>query len=302
MDSEKKALTVSLTGILTVAALGIGFGLLSGSYAIAFDGMISLVDAIMSLVSIQVAGLITRSLLRGPSSLFGVGYWHLEPFVLALNALLMMAVTGYALVQAVLALFSGGRAVEFGPAVVYAVVVVILTVSFAVVEHRANRKIGSALVAMDVKGWIMTGGVTGALLLAFVLGAVLDARGQDQLTPYVDPAVLVLVAIVLLPIPVPTLRRAVREIALVTPSSLRAEAEAVAERTAHTHGFSSSAVYPVQVGRSRQVEIVFLVPEKADVKPLQEWDRIRREVGAELGAEDPNNWITVAFTTDPQLL
>ncbi|WP_246836322.1 cation transporter [Nesterenkonia sp. NBAIMH1] len=159
MRTEQQALKLSLAGILLVAALGVGFGLISGSFAILFDGVFSLVDAVMSVVSITLAGLIAKSaaneLSKRTHERFTMGFWHFEPIVLAVNALLMMSVAAYALFQAVTALLSGGRDVEFGAAVIYAGVVVVLTFAIGFVEHRANRTLNSALVAIDVKGWIM---------------------------------------------------------------------------------------------------------------------------------------------------
>lgn len=301
MRTERQALSVSLVGVLLVSALGIGFGIVSGSFAIVFDGMISLVDAAMSLLSIWIAGLILRSTRRGLDRRFSRGFWQLEPLLLAVNAIVMMSVAGYALVQAVLALFSGGRDVQFGPAIVYAAVVVVLTTGFGIAEHQANRRLRSALVAMDVKGWLMTGGVTCALLVAFIVGLLLEGTDQEHLTPYVDPAILAVVAVLLLPVPLGTLRRALSEIALVTPESLRDEAEAVANRIVVEHRFESAHVYAAQIGRSRQVEIMFLVPSGHDAQPLEAWDRIRREVVERLSGGDENHWITVGFTTDPTL-
>ncbi|MDA4894134.1 cation diffusion facilitator family transporter [Microbacterium resistens] len=302
MHTERQTLILSLAGVLLVSALGIGFGIVSGSFAIAFDGMISLVDAMMSILSIRVAGLIARSLAQGPSRRFSMGFWHLEPLVLAINALTLMAIAGYALVQAVLALFDGGRTVEFGPAVLYAAITLVLTTTFAIVEHRANRRVRSALVAMDVKGWIMTGGVTAALLIAFAVGALIEGTPLAHLASYVDPAILAIVACVLMPVPFGTLRRAFSEITLATPSVLRDEAESVADRIVAEHGFRSAHVYTAQVGRSRQIEIAFLVPAGLDARTLEDWDLIRRRAVAELGDGDPNHWITVTFTTDPALV
>ncbi|MDZ5078769.1 cation diffusion facilitator family transporter [Nesterenkonia sp. HG001] len=302
MRTEQQALSISLAGVLLVSALGISFGLVSGSFAIIFDGMISIVDAVISILSIWVARLILRSTTQGLSKRFSMGFWHLEPLLLAFSSLLMMLIAGYAVAQAVSALLSGGREMEFGPAIIYAVVVMVLTTVFALVEHRANRRIGSALVAMDVKGWIMTGGVTSALLVAFVVGIFLDGTDLEHLTPYVDPLILIIVATVLIPLPFSTFRRALSEIGLATPAPLRREVENVAERVTADEGFLSSHVYTATVGRSRQVELVFLVPEGLPERPLEDWDAIRREVTDELGHGDPNSWITVAFTTDPQLV
>ena len=301
MRTEQQALRTSLVAILALAALGIGFGLVSGSSAIVFDGVFSLMDAVMSIVSIAVAGLIARSTTVGLSRRFSMGYWHFEPMVLAVNALMMIAVTVYALVDSVSAILGGGRDIEFGPAIAYAVIVLVLTVVIGTLEYRANRRIDSALVAIDVKGWVMAGGVTAALLVAFTIGLLIDGTRFAWAMPYVDPAVLALVALVLIPVPLGTLRRALAEVALVTPSALRDEAERVARRVVEEEGFTESFVYTAQVGRARRVEATFLVPEDLPARPLADWDRIRQRVTDELGGGDPNHWITVFFTTRREL-
>lgn len=306
MKTEQQALKVSLGAVLIFCCLGISFGLVSGSYAIIFDGIFSLVDALVSVVSIIVSGLILRSTTSGLSPRtrrrFTMGFWHFEPMVLAASALLMMSIGAYALVQSVLALISGGRDIEFGPAVIYAAVILVLTLVVGIWEHRANKRIKSALVAMDVKGWLMAGGITAALLIAFVVGLLIEGTDFEWLVPYVDPAVLALVSLALLPVPLTTLRKAVADLALVTPRPLQEQAEAQAAKTRDEEGFLDFRAYVAQVGRAKQFELIFHVSPEMDPKPLQEWDRIRSELQESLGAEDPNNWISVSFTTKASAL
>ncbi|TLP96380.1 cation transporter [Nesterenkonia salmonea] len=301
MRTEQQVLKLSLIGVLLVSALGISFGLFSGSFAILFDGVFSLVDAVMSIISITLAGLIAKSaansLPRRTQDRFNMGFWHFEPIVLAVNALLMMSVATYALFQAVSALLTGGREVEFGAAVIYASFVVVLTGVIGFVESRANRKIQSPLVSIDVKGWIMAGGVTSALLIAFIIGALIDGTDAAWLMPYVDPAVLALVALVLIPVPFSTLRKSVAEISLVTPPQLKAQADDVAASIVESEGFTDSRVYVSQQGRARTVDIVFYVPSGHPPKALEEWDAIRDVALNQLDGENPHSWMTISFTT-----
>lgn len=302
MRTEQQALKLSLAGILTVSVLGIGFGLFSGSFAILFDGVFSLMDAVMSILSITVAGLITKSAANRLSpqtrNRFSMGFWHFEPLLLAVNALLMMSVAAYAFFQAVESLLSGGREMEFGPAIAYAVVVIFISSALAVAEHLANRRIGSELVAIDIKGWIMAGGVTGALLVAFIIGLLIEGTDLDWAMPYIDPAVLAVVALVLLPVPFSTLRKAVAEIALVTPPELLEEATGVAEQITAAEGFADFRVYAAQQGRGRTVDVVFHVPSGQPPRPLEDWDRIRRQARSQLAADDPHAWVSISFTTE----
>ena len=161
ISSEQGLLRTSIAVTLFIAVIGIAFGLASGSFSIVFDGVYSLVDASMSGLSLVVVRLITAhttsvQMSRKLRERFTMGFWHLEPMVLALNGILLSGVAIYALINAVSSLLQGGRHLEFGIAMVYAVLTVIACVTIAVVEARANRKLGSDFVRMDVKGWVMS--------------------------------------------------------------------------------------------------------------------------------------------------
>lgn len=228
-----------------------------------------------------------------------MGFWHFEPMVLAVNALVMLTVIGYGFVQAVFAILHGGRDIAFGPAVAYAAVVLVLTLTMGFLEHRANRRIGSAFVELDIKGWLMAGGVTGALLVAFLIGLAIQGTSWAWLTPYVDPAVLAVVSLVLFPAPVPMLRQALAEIALVAPPELRARADRVAGEVGAEHGLAQHRVYVSQQGRGKAVEIVFHLPPGLPSRPLEEWDAIRAQIKERLAGDGPHYWLTVLFTTVP---
>lgn len=302
--TEAVILKRSLVAIMVVSTLGVGFGLVTGSFAILFDGVFSLVDAAMTVLSLFVAGLITRSIREGGLSeglrrRFSMGFWHFEPMVLALNAVVLLAVTIYAMFNAFISLSDGGREMEFGPAMIYAAVVVVISAAMGWYEHRANRRIGSDFVQMDVNGWIMAGGVTASLLVAFAIGFFLDGTAHAWMMPYIDPAVLMVVCVVLLPVPVGTLRRALSEVLLLTPDDLRQQVETVATGIVAQEGFSDFRAYVSRAGRGTQIELYFIVPPDQPPRRLEDWDEIRDRVGAEIGGDTRHRWLTIAFTTDP---
>ena len=60
--SEQAVLRMSIAMTFVVAAVGIGFGVASGSASIIFDGIYSLTDAVMTSVALLVSSLITQRL------------------------------------------------------------------------------------------------------------------------------------------------------------------------------------------------------------------------------------------------
>nr|WP_255607900.1 cation transporter [Ancylobacter sp. Lp-2] len=296
-------LSIAIT--LLMAAAGIVFGLLSGSFAIVFDGVYAMTDATMTIVALLVANLIASSTAGGAArgklvSHFTMGFWHLEPMVLGLNGILLTGAAIYALINAIGSLMAGGRHLSFNHAIVYAALTMVVALVMALVGRRANRTLNSSFVALDAKAWLMSGGLSGALLVAFVFGYATQGTHLAWIAPYVDPAALALVCLIVIPLPAGTIKQALADILLVTPSELKQHVDAVAADIVRRYGFLSYRSYVARVGRGRQIELYFIVPRDQPARKLEEWDHLRDEVGEAIGGESPDRWLTIAFTTDPE--
>lgn len=303
--TEQRYLSLSLAATLFVAAFGVIMGLASGSSAIVFDGIYSVVDSGMTLLALLVSHLILRATSAGRAGRrlgerFNMGLWHLEPLVVLVDGFLLVAIAIYAFVNGVKGILAGGQAVELGPALVYAGVTLVVCVTMAVFGRLRNRVLVSDLVALDTKGWIMSGGVTAALLIAFAIARPLRGSEWEWFVPYVDPLALSVVALAILPVPLRELAQAVREVLLVTPAALRAEVDGVAARVAREQGFLGYRAYVAEFGKATQIELYFLVPPGAPPRPLEHWDALRDAVGAAIGGDERHRWLTVAFTADPE--
>lgn len=305
LSDERSVLRTSIAVTLVISALGIVFGMVSGSFSIVFDGVYSLVDASMSLLSLVVVNLIASYATSGALSRklrerFSMGFWHLEPIVLGLNGTLLIGVAVYALVNAVGSLLKGGRDLAFGWAIAYAAVTVVACTTIAILEARANRRIGSEFVRLDVKGWIMSAGISAALLVAFTIGLAVQGGEWQWISPYIDPAVLALVCVLIIPLPVSTVRQALADVLLVTPADLKQHVDTVARGFVEKHGLASYRAYVARVGRSKSIELYFIVPADAPARTIAGWDALRDEVGLLIGGEGPDRWLTIVFTGDPE--
>ncbi|ACI99961.1 cation diffusion facilitator family transporter [Rhodospirillum centenum] len=305
MRTEQGVLRLSIAVTILLAGIGILFGLMSGSFAIVFDGIHSLTDASMTIVALLVARLIASSTGTGPVNgrlveRFTMGFWHLEPMVLGLNGILLMGAATYALITAVSSLMEGGHALAFDHAIAYAAITLAIALGMAAYATRANRTIRSAFLALDAKAWLMAAGLTAALLIAFVIGYLVQGTDLAWISPYIDPVVLALICLVLIPLPAGTVKQALADILLVTPPDLRRQVNTVAEDIVQRHGFVSFRSYVARVGRGRQIELYFIVPRDWPARRLEDWDRLRDEIGQAIGGEGPDRWLTIVFTTDPE--
>ena len=297
--AEQRILRLSIGVTVAVSLFGVVFGLLSGSLSIVFDGVFSAIDAAMSGLALFVSRLVTRT---ADNRRFQFGYWHIEPMVLAFNGGTLMLLCFYAFLNAVDSFLAGGRHLDFDWAITYAVIVCAVCFGMFFYEFRANRRIGSDFVRLDAQSWLMSAAITSALLVAFAIAWSLHGTPWHHLTPYADPVVLALLSMVVVFVPIRTVRKALQEILLITPPELDAHVRRVMDAVIARHGFKTYTSYVAKVGRAQFIEIHVAVPAGMRLDNVATVDAIRREIADAIGGEGPQRWLTIDFTADPRWL
>jgi len=297
--AEQGFLKLSIAVTILVAATGVVFGLLSGSMSIVFDGVFSAIDAAMSGLALFVTRLVSRV---SDNRRFQFGYWHIEPMVLAFNGGTLMLLCFYAFLNAVGSFLDGGRRLDFDWAMAYAIAVAVVAYGMFFYARHRNRRIGSDFIRLDAQSWLMSAAITSALLLAFAAAWALEGTRYAHLTPYADPLVLAVLTLVLVFVPIHTVRKALTEILLITPPDLDARVRRVMDDVVARHGFKGYSSYVAKVGRAQFIELHVSVPPETPLDSVAKADALRREIGEALGGEGPQRWLTIDFTADPRWL
>lgn len=297
--AEQSLLKLSIAVTIGVASVGVVFGLLSGSMSIVFDGVFSAIDAAMSGLALFVSRLVSRV---ADNRRFQFGYWHIEPMVLAFNGGTLMLLCFYAFLNASGSFLDGGRRLDFDWAIAYAFAVGLVAFGMFFYARHRNRQIGSDFVRLDVQSWLMSAAITSALLLAFVVAWCLEGTRYAHLTPYADPLILAVLALILVFVPIATVRRALQEILLITPPDLDLRVREVLDEVVARHGFKTYTSYVAKVGRAQFIEIHIAVPPQSPIDSVGKADAIRREIAEAIGGEGPHRWLTIDFTADPRWL
>jgi cation diffusion facilitator family transporter len=297
--AEQRLLKLSIAVTIGVASVGVVFGLLSGSMSIVFDGVFSAIDAAMSGLALFVSRLVSRV---AENRRFQFGYWHIEPMVLAFNGGTLMLLCFYAFLNSIDSLLAGGRQLNFDWAMAYAAAVGVVAFGMFFYARHRNRQIGSDFVRLDVQSWLMSAAITSALLLAFAVAWCLEGTRYAHLTPYADPLILAVLSLILVFVPIHTVRRALTEILLITPPELDVRVRQVLDEVVARYGFKTYTSYVAKVGRAQFIEIHVAVPPESPIDSVGEADAIRREIAEAIGGEGPHRWITIDFTADSRWL
>ena len=274
--SEQGALKVSIVVTALTGMAGIVAGVMIGSRAIIFDGMYSFVDVMLTFGALTVSKLIIKE----PNRRFQFGYSHLEPLVAAVESAILVTVCIYAAINAVQGLMSGGNAVSYGFGLLWAGVMCVSGMAMAVYMGRLARAQDSILLTVDARGWIMSGLLSLALLVAYGIAMALDGSAYSHWVPYVDPAVLLCMSLALLPIPLKTLFITIRDVLELAPKDFDQRVRSVLDTLTKERGFLRYSSHVAQVGRVKFVEIHILVPADFRVETVRTVDDIRREIAA----------------------
>jgi cation diffusion facilitator family transporter len=290
---EQQALKFSIRATLLIGVAGVLSGLVTGSQAIIFDGIYSFVDVLITLLSLIVSQLLARE----GSRRFQYGFFHLEPMVTAIGGAILSVACIYAGINAVWNLMSGGHLVSYGIAAVWASLVSLCGAGMYVYIGRKARALDSELLALDARAWLVTAALSVALLVSFVFAALLQRTSLYPWVPYVDPLMLLIIAIVVLPVPLNTVVRAMREVLQVAPDDLDRNLKAAMNEITARHGFLDYSSHVAKIGRTMFVEVHVLV-EPCSRIDVDTSDDIRVHLANRLQAQGPGLWLALDFTAD----
>lgn len=291
---EQQLLKISIYVTLIVSIASVSFGLWIRSRSIAFDGVYTLIDAAMTVVALMTVKLIAK----GDDDRFQYGYWHLEPILALVNGMVLGFACAYALIDGLNGFLTGGRSIEFGPGAFFAAGSGLISFAmFAYVKWAAGKR-ASQLIELDARAWLMGGVLSLALCISFAIGHSIADGPYAAYAPFVDPLILMIVAVCLLPFPIATIWRAGQDILQIAPSDLDQQVRLLAQSVAQKHGFADSSSHVMRSGRQQFIEIGLVAASGEISKTFGELDAIRDEIARAMGGLSPGYWLTVDFTAD----
>jgi predicted Co/Zn/Cd cation transporter (cation efflux family) len=132
---EDHAIKLTIAGNVGMGLLGVGFAIYTGSEAILLDGVFSAIGFAIALVTLYIARLV-----RQPGNdKYPFGYAVFEPMLNLAKGLIIAIVLVFAASTAISAILEGGRTIELGAAVLYAMIAAAGCGLLAWKIHRLGR-------------------------------------------------------------------------------------------------------------------------------------------------------------------
>jgi predicted Co/Zn/Cd cation transporter (cation efflux family) len=290
---EALGLRISAAAALGLAVVGIGWGLAAQSQVILFDGVYSIVGFVLSWFGLRAAALVAA----GPTQAYPFGREALAPLVVAAQALVLAGTFGYAAIDAVGVIVTGGSETEVGSALVYSV----LSLAAAVVMSRVllRWRATSDLVAAELDQWRAAVVLGVAIVVGFTAAVAMQRTSWAHLSPYVDPVLVLVAAVLILPTPVRMLRTSFRELLEGAPDeSVTGPIHAAIDEVRASFGLPAPTTRIGKLGGKVYVELDFLVDADGDWR-VDDADRVRRALIAALARPGRLLWVNVELHTDP---
>lgn len=283
--------SAGLMGLIAVAATW--FGLLTNSHAILIDGIFSFVAVIIKILMIMTSRLTTRE----SSKKFQFGYWQFEPLVLAAEGGFTLIIVVYAFLNGMISLFSGGNAMNFGLAIIYALTFTFANMGYYLYVHRVNRKLKSSLIHFDNMSWLVDACFAASLFISFGLAYLLERTQYVHYGVFVDPVILIILSLTMMPVALNILGPAVRQVLGMAPEGLHEKVHEVMDDFMVRYRFKDYVSSVQRYGKIAFIDIDILIPKSYPIQEVGDLDRIRDEIDKALGGKSVRKWLTITFTT-----
>jgi len=295
---EQRTLTLSLAAVAALSLGSLAWGLAIESDVVILNGIFSLVSLVGSVLYLTAAKLVSRPADRR----FQYGYAHVEPLVNGVNALLVLVICIYALVNGIEGLRSGGDEVDAGSVVWFGALTAVVSLAIGGYEMQIARLTGSQLVRNDSREWLLDAAFSLVTLVGFAALFVLPEPQREIWARYADSVLVMLLALLFLPVPIGVLRRNVGELLHMGSEddaiTGRVEAEMRAIRI--EHDIHSHSTHVAKVGRSHLVEVNIVVGPRFALQTVAAQDGLRERIWAAVGRPVQEAWLTISITADPR--
>ncbi|GEA50674.1 cobalt-zinc-cadmium resistance protein [Vibrio inusitatus NBRC 102082] len=262
--SERRILIYSALLTLGFAVGGIVLGNWVGSMVIIFDGAYSLVSLALTLLSLLAATLMARP----NSKRFPHGLAALEPIVIAIKAAVILGLVCISIYSAIISVFEGGREIDTSVATLFGLINVIgCAFGWALVANK-NKKLGSGLIAAEIKQWQMDTLISVAVLLGFVVAWLLLQTSLSAYAVYADPVMMLLMAGYFLKVPAVMLKEALSELLHMSANnSLCNEVHQCVTEVPSNNAVDLTVSSVTKVGNELRIDIDMHIEEQIKIAP-----------------------------------
>ena len=297
-QKEQFVLKISLYCAVILAIFGITYGIYTGSKAIIFDGLVAFLSTILILLSVMTSKFIYKE----DDDIFQYGYMRFEPMVNLFKSLILLILCAYALINGIQEILDGGYEIKFDKAMLYSFFSMLLSIGIWLYTAYQAKILGSPLISVDSLEWFIDSVLYMGGFLVFGAVWLFDKESQTIWARYLDPALLVLLSMILAVMPLKVFIKNLADLVMVAPKDMDDKIDTLLQNISKKYNFSDYDTHVAKSGRFFMIEVNILMGESFKIQNIDEMDLIRDEIEQGLDIPSYKIWLSVSFTKNPKWL
>ena len=297
-QKEQFVLKISLYCAVILAIFGITYGIYIGSKAIIFDGLVAFLSTILILLSVMTSKFIYKE----DDDIFQYGYMRFEPMINLFKSLILLILCAYALINGIQEILDGGYEVKFDKAMLYSFFSMLLSIGIWLYTAYQAKILGSPLISVDSLEWFIDSVLYMGGFLVFGAVWLFDKESQTIWARYLDPALLVLLSMILAVMPLKVFIKNLADLVMVAPKDMDDKIDTLLQNISKKYNFSDYDTHVAKSGRFFMIEVNILMGESFKIQNIDEMDLIRDEIEQGLDIPSYKIWLSVSFTKNPKWL
>jgi cation diffusion facilitator family transporter len=230
---------------------------------------------------------------------FHFGYTRFEPLLNVFKSLFILLSCGYALSEAVHTLRGGGNVVDLGLAIIYSAVAAAGGLIIGLYMKKTARRIKSGLLELEAVEWMVDSFLSAGILGGFLIAWALSFTPLAHWIPFVDPVLLILIAVLALPAPLRALWSNFRElIDMAPPPEYTRRLDAEMDKALEGLAVRDYEYRLMKSGRSTFMLVHLMVADDFKVGKIEELDAIRDGIEEKILKFDGNIIMEILFIKD----
>lgn len=286
LRSEKRILRISFIGSLFFLLTECAAVFFTRSQAVLIDCIYDLADLIMLLPFM----ILVPRLYKPVTEKWPYGLSQIEPLFVIIRCAVLLFLDIQLMIDSVQMILDGGHIVNATAVASFEFAMALSCILVYVLLGRLCRNVMSPTMESELYVWKVDAYSTAGVGLAFLMQMILQNTPLAWITPYIDPGIAVVMAIILLPEPISMVRDAVKSLILAAPEpELTERVRKVATDTLLQHGIQITFLDVIKTGRKIWVDIYII--QKDDLLSIKALKTVQKEMMNTLSSEYENIFI-----------
>ncbi len=283
---EKRALNVSMLGVVFFIAVEGFMALRTSSQSILMDAVYGAADFVTIMISIKLIPL----LYKPTSEKHPFGFAQMEAMFITIKGAMLTAVTVGLVLNNIQIILKGGNQIEFSDVAVFEFVAAICCGIILFFMIRLNRKVDSNIVKVEIQAWIIDCVASVGLTIAFILPSVIHTEWMESFSPYLDQVVAIILSALILPMPIKVALSGLRDLFLWAPDEETIDVvKEITEKTLSSYPMKQTVYDIVKTGRKLWIGIYF--NSEDDMVSVSLIKKVRLELESALKEEFPDLYV-----------